>query len=286
MSILGIKQPEILPIDDKLRLRKYDGMIDFAFDWYQDVETVYLVDGNREPYTYQLLQQMYSYLDRHGELYFIEVLENGTYRPIGDVTFWKDDMPIVIGDIAYRGKGIGRKVISALVERGRDLGYDKLYVNEIYDFNEGSRKCFEGVGFRAYEKTDKGNRFVLDLKEKGINMYFTYVMGIDDSVLELQNQGFGIERDGDNYMISFPAERSQLWETFITKHLEFGYWNEYFADDRVVFLFHLETGIKRYEVYNYTNDEVLELCERLCECKFGSLENMLMGNHFYKGKLI
>ena len=163
MSILGIKQPEILPIDDKLRLRKYDGMIDFAFDWYQDVETVYLVDGNREPYTYQLLQQMYSYLDRHGELYFIEVLENGTYRPIGDVTFWKDDMPIVIGDIAYRGKGIGRKVISALVERGRDLGYDKLYVNEIYDFNEGSRKCFEGVGFRAYEKTDKGNRFVLDL---------------------------------------------------------------------------------------------------------------------------
>lgn len=39
---------------------------------------------------------------------------------------------------------------------------------------------------------------------------------------------------------------------FITKHLELGYWNE-----------------------------VLALCEKLCECKFKSIRAMLVGNHFF-----
>ena len=86
---------------------------------------------------------MYEYLNKQGELYFIEVLEKGAYRPIGDVCFWKDDMPIVIGEKTYRGKGIARKVIAALIERGKALGYDSLRVNEIYDFNIASRKCLD-----------------------------------------------------------------------------------------------------------------------------------------------
>ena len=78
--------------------------------------------------------------------------------------FWQEDMPIVIGEREYRRKGIAKKVISALVERGRTKGYDKLYLGEIYDFNIGSQKCFESLGFRAYEKTDKGSRYLLCLK--------------------------------------------------------------------------------------------------------------------------
>lgn len=105
--IQGIEQPEIIQIDESLRLRKYDGAHDFALAWYQDMDTVWLVDGNRNPYTMERLGGMYRYLDNAGELYFIEVLENGTYKPIGDVTFWQEDMPIVIGDPACRGKGIG-----------------------------------------------------------------------------------------------------------------------------------------------------------------------------------
>lgn len=106
---------------------------------------------------------MYEYLDKQGELYFIEILEEGTYKPIGDVCFWKNDMPIVIGEKSYRGKGIASKVISVLIERGRALGYDTLRVNEIYEFNTASRKCFEKMGFVAYEQTDKGNRFILEI---------------------------------------------------------------------------------------------------------------------------
>ena len=161
--IQGIEQPEIIQIDNTLRLRKYDGVHDFAEEWYLDEETVYLVDGKRDPYTIERLGGMYRYLNNAGELYFIEVLENGTYKPIGDVTFWQEDMPIVIGDPAYRGKGIGRKVISALIERGKSLGYDHLAVGEIYDWNAGSRRCFESVGFVAYEKSEKGSSYRLSL---------------------------------------------------------------------------------------------------------------------------
>ena len=122
-----------------------------------------MVDGARTPYSQETLKCMYEWLDKQGELYFIEVMKEGNYIPIGDVTFWKDDMPIVIGDKSYRGKGIGKKVIRSLMERGKSLGYDTLHINEIYEFNVASRKCFESLGFNAYEKTEKGNRFVLNL---------------------------------------------------------------------------------------------------------------------------
>ena len=163
MPIQGIEQPEVIQISESIRLRKFDGIYDFALPWYQDIDMVYLVDGDRAPYTPELLTKMYSWLDGAGELYFIEVLAAGAYRPIGDVTFWQEDMPIVIGEPDYRRKGIGRQVVLALVQRGRELGYDHLCIKEIYDWNEGSRRCFESVGFAAYSKTARGAAYRLAL---------------------------------------------------------------------------------------------------------------------------
>lgn len=116
-------------------------------------------------------------------------------------------------------------------------------------------------------------------------MNYSYVMGINNAICDLAAQGFSIGKDGDNYTVSFPDDLANVWEDFIVKHLEVGYWNEYIAKDRIVFIFHLSQGIKRYEVYNFQNDDVLALCERLCDCKFVSLKKMLCGNHFYS-KLI
>lgn len=163
MPIQGIEQPEIIQVDETIRLRKYDGVHDFALEWYQDLDLVWLVDGDQKPYDADLLNRMYSYLNEHGELYFIEALEAGCYRPIGDVTFWQEDMPIVIADPAYRGKGIGRKIICALIQRGRELGYDRIYVDEIYHFNKASQKCFTALGFRPYQEKEKGTSYVLEL---------------------------------------------------------------------------------------------------------------------------
>ena len=90
-------------------------------------------------------------------------MENDTYKPIGDVTFWQEDLPIVIGEPNYRGKGLGRKIISALIARGKELGFDHMAVEEIYDWNDASRRCFEALGFSAYEKTEMGARYRLSL---------------------------------------------------------------------------------------------------------------------------
>ncbi len=164
MPIQGIEQPEMIQVDETIRLRKYDGVHDFALEWYQDPEMIWMIDGVRTPYDADKLGRMYRYLNEQGELYWIEALENGSYHPIGDVTFWQEDMPIVIGEPAYRGKGIGRKVVSALIQRGRDLGYDRLYVDQIYHYNAASRRGFQSVGFVPYQDTEKGTSFVLDLK--------------------------------------------------------------------------------------------------------------------------
>ena len=109
------------------------------------------------------LEKMYTYLDHHGELYFIEILRDDQWVPVGDVTFWQEDMPIVIGDPTLRGMGLGSMVVRRLIQRGQELGYKQLFVDEIYDYNTGSKRCFEKAGFKPYEKTEKGWKYRLEL---------------------------------------------------------------------------------------------------------------------------
>lgn len=163
LPILMVEQPDVLFVNDAIRLRKFDGVFDFALDWYQDEETLMLVDGVYQPYTMERLSRMYMHLDQQGELYFIEVRENHVFIPIGDVTFSREDMPIVIGVAAYRGRGIGRKVVTRLIERGRQLGYSSLGIREIYSHNQGSQQLFQSVGFQKCERTEKGHRYKLVL---------------------------------------------------------------------------------------------------------------------------
>ena len=163
MPLAGIIQPEILAIDDTLRLRKYDGRHDFAEIWYQDAETLQMIGGNTTVYDAEKVTRMYNYLDARGELYFIELRDGGGFRPIGDVTWWKDDMPIVIGDASCRGKGIGRRVIGALIQRARSLGLASLGVDEIFHYNAASRRAFEACGFEKSAKSDAGISMTLPL---------------------------------------------------------------------------------------------------------------------------
>lgn len=156
MAITGIEQADILEIDKQLRLRRYDGQHDFAFEWHQDLELVRLIDGNQERYSLDLLNRMYDYLSKNGECYFIEIFEDDQFIPIGDVTLFADDFAIAIGDKRYWKKGIGTKVLHRMIERAREVGLEEILVEEIYDWNLGSRKLFEKCGFEAVEKTKKG----------------------------------------------------------------------------------------------------------------------------------
>ena len=39
-------------------------------------------------------------------------------------------------------------------------------------------------------------------------MYHAYVMGIDDSIYDLENQGFIIEHEWDNFKVSFAGRKN------------------------------------------------------------------------------
>ena len=160
-------RPETLEVSPTIRLRRYHGLegaiADRALEWYQDTDTVLLVDGVEEPYTLSKLEGMYTYLDNHGELYWIEVLENGAWLPVGDVAFWPEDIPIVIGVKRWRGRGVGRTVVERLTIRARELGWEQVRVGEVFDFNQGSQALFRSLGFQVSGVTDKGHSYVLKL---------------------------------------------------------------------------------------------------------------------------
>lgn len=165
MPIKGIYQPDYINFNNNFRLKSYDGQYHFAYDWYQDVDSLELIDGKGKavPYTYERLKKMYDYLQKVGELYFIEKKIGSSYVPIGDVTFSKEDMPIVISK-EYRKQGIGNMVIQCLIERAKTLGYESINVEEIYNFNIGSQKLFEGNGFSKDNITEDGASYYIDLK--------------------------------------------------------------------------------------------------------------------------
>lgn len=166
MAIKGVIQPDIIKISDDLQLRKYHEDCLFALEWYQDEETLYLVDGCNCPYDIKRLVKMYHYLETQGEVYFIEKKENHQFIPIGDVSFWQTDMPIVIAK-KYRHQGIGKQVVATLIQRAKTLNYSYLEVAQIYHYNYGSRKLFEGMGFVNVQKGKEGSRYRLQLENKG-----------------------------------------------------------------------------------------------------------------------
>ena len=167
MPIESIEQPDLIEISPTLRLKKYAGVFDFALPWYQDPVVLRMSEGpDVKPYTLENLKFMYSYLDSHGELYWIEQLRDGEFVPIGDVTLEPEDLPIVLGFPDVRGRGIGRAVIRALIERARSLGWDHLSVQNIYDYNLASQKMFLSCGFQKTESTETGASYRLLITQR------------------------------------------------------------------------------------------------------------------------
>ena len=106
-----------------------------------------------------------------------EGAESG-WRAVGDVTLCPSDLPIVIGEKDLRAHHVGRRVIGALCERARGLGWREVLVGEIYDWNVASQRCFSAAGFEPnvasqrcfsaagfepYERTERGARWRREL---------------------------------------------------------------------------------------------------------------------------
>lgn len=138
--------------DKEVRLRPFRGEcdVDVSTTWYQEPEVLRYSEGEgTEPYDRGTIERMYHFLSQHGELYIIEVWENGVWHLIGDATLCPDMIPIVIGEAQYRGHGIGRRVIKLLMERANALGRERIVVSKIYSYNKRSRRMFESLGFHC-----------------------------------------------------------------------------------------------------------------------------------------
>lgn len=166
--------PDVLPVTQDVRLRRFDptladdGLLSRLLVWYQDPETVRLVDGpEADVYDPDKLLLMFRYMNDHGELYLIERCCNERrchdhWLPIGDVGLQAEAIPIVLS-AEHRRQGIGRAVIKTLIGRARELGWRSVQVSDIYSYNVASRRLFESLGFVVVGDTENGHRYRLAL---------------------------------------------------------------------------------------------------------------------------
>ena len=158
MALKEFAHPEIIEINNTLRLRKYDGHYASFLSGYQN-PVVYqnsegIFDESRIP-DLDYVKGMCTYLARVGELYYIETKENDAYIPIGDVTVKSENPPIAIWVDTYRGKGIGKLVMQTVIDRLQELGYVRITGSTVYQWNTASQKLHETLGFCRVSEDEK-----------------------------------------------------------------------------------------------------------------------------------
>ena len=157
MPLKKIIQPDIITIDQNIRLRKYDGNYQQALIFYQDPYIYYnsegILDDDKKP-NMDYVKGMFEWLNDNGELYFIESNKNDQYITIGDVTIKDENPPICIWMKEYRNLGIGTKVMQIVIKRLKDLGYKRVYGSTVYKWNKVSQKMHEKLGFKIVNETE------------------------------------------------------------------------------------------------------------------------------------
>ena len=113
-------------------------------------------------------------------------------------------------------------------------------------------------------------------------MNYSYAKGMDRTIQELEEYGFEIEKEGENYLVSFDGSLRKQWEKYVTERIGTNEWNEYVNGEEIVFLFRTEEGMGKYVVKIGENEEVLRLCEKMSRHRYDSLLAMLKANPFYR----
>lgn len=157
MPINNIKQPFIIEIDDSLRLLKYNGNYEEALTGYQD-PYVYqnsegIFDDTKKP-DIDYIKGMFEWLNNNGELYYIQIKAGEDFISIGDVTIKDVNPPITIWYENYRGIGIGTKVMKTVINRLKELGYERIIGTTVYKWNKSSQRMHEKLGFIKIDEND------------------------------------------------------------------------------------------------------------------------------------
>ena len=129
-------------IDKDLKLVGYYPNYKTSLKWYLDKDVCKQVDNRDEIYDLKLLKNMYNYLKKHGDLYYIKYKN----RLCGDVCLQPNGEVNIVISKPYQNKHIGRKVIKEVINIAKEKEIRKLYAT-IYSFNIQSQKMFLSVGF-------------------------------------------------------------------------------------------------------------------------------------------
>ncbi len=128
-----------------------------------DAISKYLSKKNINPYFKVILDEnkniigyvsIYLHDDDHKfifkslRLYLVDILDHFVLCDIG-----KDDLYLaeIAIDESQRGKGLGRKVVSDVIDYARSKNYSRVILDA--DFrNTGAKKLYESLGFREFNK--------------------------------------------------------------------------------------------------------------------------------------
>jgi len=111
-------------------------------------------------------------------------------------------------------------------------------------------------------------------------MNYSYLMGVSN-IEKLKENGFKIQSFEDDYGVSFSDEKIEIFEQYIYKTLENGFWNEYLGKEKV-FIFKFKDGnIKRFILNKDNEKQILKLCCEFADYEFESIDKMLNENNFY-----
>jgi RimJ/RimL family protein N-acetyltransferase len=149
--------------DGDLRLRpvRLPEDVARAVAWYRDPEVLRFAEGpGTPPYDPTMVERMFRAMAARCELYLIEVASPHGWQAIGDAALCGEaGTPIVIGEAAYRSRGLGTRVLALLIARARTLGRANLVVTGVSSDNARARRLYERAGFRRCgEVTDKAGR--------------------------------------------------------------------------------------------------------------------------------
>ena len=141
-------------VDDEIVLVRYYPNYKTTLAWYQDLDLCKQVDNRDTAYDLELLKRMYSYLNKHGDLFYIKYKN----RLCGDVCLQPSGEVNIVIAKPFQNKHIGRRVVNEIIQLAREKDMHELQA-EIYIFNTQSQKMFQSVGFKKIDN----ERYILTL---------------------------------------------------------------------------------------------------------------------------
>ena len=129
-------------IDEEIKLVRYYPNYKTTLAWYRDLDLCKQVDNRDSVYDLDLLKRMYTYLNKHGYLFYVKYKN----RLCGDVCLQPSGEVNIVIAKPFQNKHIGRRVIKEIIRLAKEKQIPQLHA-EIYSFNTQSQKMFQSVGF-------------------------------------------------------------------------------------------------------------------------------------------